>query len=140
LAHAAQLLGLGRWLLDSAVSYAKQRKQFGREIGQFQAIKHLLAEVVTELELARPLVFAAAVALAEPGGGNAARDVSAARVAAADAAYLAARVSLQVHGAIGYTAEHDVGLWLTKVRALMTTWGTQTYHRARVAGSWKDAT
>lgn len=130
-ATAAQLLGAGRWLLDTSVSYAKQRAQYGRPIGQYQAVKHLLADVVTQLELARPLLHGAAVALAGHAP-TAARDVSAARVAGADAAYLAARTALQVHGAIGYTAEHDLGLWLTKVRALRSAWGTQEFHRGRV--------
>ncbi|WP_370962146.1 acyl-CoA dehydrogenase family protein [Amycolatopsis sp. cg9] len=127
LAVAAQLLGAGQWLLDSSVAYAKQRSQYGRAIGEYQAIKHLLADVATRLELARPLLHGAAVA-----GGTFARDVSAAKVMAGDAAYLAARTALQVHGAIGYTAEHDLGLRLTKVRALAGAWGTGSFHRARV--------
>ena len=129
LAVAAQLAGAGRWLLDSSVAYAKQRSQYGKPIGQYQAVKHLLADVATRLELATPLVHGAAVALT---AGPAPRDVSAARVAAADAAYLAARTALQVHGAIGYTEEHPLGLWLTKVRALVAAWGTQAFHRNRV--------
>jgi len=68
----------------------------------------------------------------DAGHAAAERDVSAARVACADAAYLAARTALQVHGAIGYTAEHDLSLWLTKVRALRSAWGTQSWHRRRV--------
>ncbi|MFD8498167.1 acyl-CoA dehydrogenase family protein [Amycolatopsis sp. NPDC059657] len=128
LATTAQLLGLGRWLLDTSVAYAKQRKQYGREIGQYQAIKHLLADVVTRLELAKPLLYAAALSLLP-------RDVSAAKVAVADAAHLAARTGLQVHGAIGYTAEHPLGARLTKVRALVAAWGTQGFHRARVLES-----
>ena len=66
------------------------------------------------------------------GPGTAARDISAAKVACADAAYRAARAALQVHGAIGYTAEHDLSLWLAKVRALVPAWGSQAEHRARV--------
>ncbi|WIX90159.1 acyl-CoA dehydrogenase family protein [Amycolatopsis sp. DG1A-15b] len=127
LAVAAQLLGAGQWLLDTSVAYAKQRRQYGRAIGEYQAIKHLLADVVTRLELARPLLYGAAVA-----GETFARDVSAAKVMAGDAALLAARTALQVHGAIGYTAEHDLGLRLTKVRALAGAWGTGSFHRARV--------
>ena len=127
LAVAAQLLGAGQWLLDTSVAYARQRRQYGRAIGEYQAVKHLLADVVTRLELARPLLHGAAVA-----GQTFPRDVSAAKVMAADAAYLAARTALQVHGAIGYTAEHDLGLRLTKVRALAGAWGTGTFHRARV--------
>jgi alkylation response protein AidB-like acyl-CoA dehydrogenase len=125
LGTTAQMLGAGRWLLDTSVAYAKQRRQYGKEIGQYQAIKHLLADVVTKLELARPLLHAAAVTMT-------ARDVSAAKVAAADAAYLAARTALQVHGAIGYTAEHPLSLRLTKVRALVSAWGTSAFHRDRV--------
>ncbi|SFW84982.1 acyl-CoA dehydrogenase family protein [Amycolatopsis australiensis] len=127
LAVAAQLLGAGQWLLDASVAYARQRSQYGRAIGEYQAIKHLLADVVTRLELARPLLHGAAVAR-----DTFTRDVSAAKVMAGDAAYLAARTALQVHGAIGYTAEHDLGLRLTKVRALAGAWGTGAYHRARV--------
>lgn len=129
LATAAQLLGAGQWLLDTSVSYAVQRRQYGREIGQYQAIKHLLADVATKLELARPLVHGAAVADRTP---TRSREVSAAKVAAADAAYLAARTGLQVHGAIGYTAEHPLGQRLTKVRALVGAWGTSAFHRARL--------
>ncbi|WP_410639055.1 acyl-CoA dehydrogenase family protein [Amycolatopsis sp. lyj-346] len=127
LAVAAQLLGAAQWLLDTSVAYAKQRKQYGRFIGEYQAIKHLLADVVTRLELARPLLHGAAVA-----GETFARDVSAAKVMAGEAALLAARTALQVHGAIGYTAEHDLGLRLTKVRALAGAWGTGSFHRERV--------
>lgn len=129
LAVSAQLLGAGQGLLDAATAYAKQRTQYGRPIGEYQAVKHLLADVVTQLELARPLVYGAAVAA---GGPTFTRDVSAAKVMAADAAHLAARTSLQVHGAIGYTAEHDVGPRLMKVRALLGAWGDAAFHRDRV--------
>ena len=95
LATAAQLLGAGERVLADSVAYVKQRKQFGREIGSYQAIKHALADVRIALDFARPLVFGAALG---------AIDVSAAKVACADAAYLASRTGLQVHGAIGYTA------------------------------------
>src|SRR5699024_2797035 len=109
----------------------KQREQYGKPIGQNQAVKHLLADVAARLEMSRPLLYGAAVALGD-GEATASRDVSAAKVAAGRAAYLAARTALQVHGAIAYTAEHDLGLWLTKVRALLGVWGDATFHRARV--------
>jgi alkylation response protein AidB-like acyl-CoA dehydrogenase len=125
LATSAQLLGLGERILADTVTYAKQRRQFGREIGSYQAIKHALADVRIALDFARPLVWGAAL---DPTP----RDVSAAKVACADAAYLASRTGLQVHGAIGYTQEFDLSLWLTKVRALVTAWGTPAFHRARV--------
>ncbi|MQA83887.1 MAG: acyl-CoA dehydrogenase [Streptosporangiales bacterium] len=131
LATAAQMLGAGRALLEMATGHAKARVQFGRPVGSFQAVKHRLADVYVALELARPLLFGAAIAVADRSEA-AARDVSAAKVACAEAAYRAARAALQVHGAVGYTRECDLGLWLTKVRALMSAWGTGTVHRARV--------
>ena len=123
LAVSAQLLGLGEHLLATSVDYVKQRRQFGREIGSYQAIKHRLADVRIALDFARPLVLGAALAEVP---------ASAAKVAAGDAAYAASRAALQVHGAIGYTRELDLSLWLLKVRALLTAWGTPAEHRARV--------
>ena len=134
LATAAQILGAGYAVLDRATEYAQQRVQFGRPIGQFQAVKHQLADVLVGLELARPLLFGAALAFAGDSS-TFGRDISAAKVACTDAAYRAARVSLQVHGAIGYTAEYDLALWLTKIRALTSAWGTQRLHRACVLQS-----
>ena len=123
LAVSAQLLGAGERVLADSVAYVKQRKQFGREIGSYQAIKHALADVRIALDFARPLVFAAALSEISP---------SAAKVAAGDAAYLASRTGLQVHGAIGYTAELDLSIWITKIRALVSAWGTPAHHRARI--------
>ena len=131
LACAAQLLGAGRALLEASVRHAGQRTQFGRPIGAFQAVKHRLADVAIGLEFAGPLLDAAAGAL-DTSSRHAARDVSAAKVACTDAARRAARAALQVHGAIGYTEEHDLHLWLLKVRALAGAWGSQAEHRARV--------
>ena len=131
LATAAQLVGAGQAMLDLSVDYAKQRSQFGRVIGSYQAIKHKLADVHIALELARPLVYGAALSLADHSP-DAARDVSAAKAAASDAALLSARASLQTHGAIGYTAEHDLSQWLLRVQALRSAWGDPTSHRRRV--------
>lgn len=134
-ATAAQLQGLGQAMLAIGTEYAKARKQFGREIGQFQAIKHHLAEVAIALEMARPLLYGAALALdgtADSAPADVDRDVSAAKVACGAAAYRAARASLQVLGAIGYAQEHDLSLYLTKTRALLSAWGTPAVHRARV--------
>lgn len=131
LATAAQLVGAGQTMLDMTVEYAKQRSQFGRLIGSYQAIKHKLADAHIALELARPLLYGAALALAE-NSPDTARDVSAAKAAAADAALLSARASLQTHGAIGYTTEHDLSQWLLRVQALRSAWGDPTFHRRRV--------
>ena len=134
LACSAQLLGAGRALLEMSVGHARVRTQFGQPIGAFQAVKHKLADVAIALEFARPLLDAAAAAIADDAA-TAARDISAAKVACGDAASLAARAALQVHGAIGYTAEHDLSLWLTKVRALVPAWGSQAEHRRRVTAA-----
>jgi alkylation response protein AidB-like acyl-CoA dehydrogenase len=126
LACAAELLGCGERLLADSVTYVGQRKQYGRSIGSFQAIKHALADVRIALDFARPLVHGAAVGLDHTS-------VSAAKIGAGDAATLAARTALQVHGAIGYTAEFDLGLWINRVRALVGAWGDASYHRGRIA-------
>lgn len=131
LATSAQLVGAGQAMLDLSVAYAKQRSQFGRLIGSYQAIKHKLADVHIALELARPLVYGAALSFAA-GSPETPRDISAAKAAASDAALLSARASLQTHGAIGYTAEHDLSQWLLRVQALHSAWGDPATHRRRV--------
>ncbi|WP_374999490.1 acyl-CoA dehydrogenase family protein [Aeromicrobium sp. CTD01-1L150] len=125
LATAAELLGAGERVLENSVAHVKQRSQFGRAIGSYQAIKHQLADVRIALDFARPLVHGAAV-------NPKPRAVSAAKVQAAEAANRAARVGLQVHGAIGYTAELDLSLWLLRIRALIPAWGTPAHHRERL--------
>ncbi|MEU3353756.1 acyl-CoA dehydrogenase [Streptomyces sp. NPDC037389] len=122
-ATAAQALGVGYALLDRTVAHAGRRVQFGAAIGSFQAVKHRLADAVIGLEFARPLLYGAAVALAAGSPGVRA-EVAAAKAAACDAAYAAARTALQVHGAIGYTSEYDLSLWLGKARALRQAWGS----------------
>ncbi|WP_151479257.1 acyl-CoA dehydrogenase family protein [Streptomyces albicerus] len=125
LATAAQALGVGLALLDRTVAYVRQRSQFGVPVGSFQAVKHRLADAKIALEFARPLLFGAALSM-DPA------DVAAAKVTACEAAYRTARTALQLHGAIGYTAEYDLSLWLTKARALRTAWGTPSECRELV--------
>ncbi|AMW08213.1 acyl-CoA dehydrogenase [Streptomyces qaidamensis] len=131
LVTAAQALGLGRALLERTVEYVRQRTQFGVAVGSFQAVKHRLADTLIALEFAQPLVYAAALALAadDPAAG---REVAAAKVSACEAAYGAARTALHLHGAVGYTAEPDLSLWIRKARPLRTAWGTPAVCRARV--------
>ncbi|MBX9393279.1 acyl-CoA/acyl-ACP dehydrogenase [Streptomyces sp. TRM72054] len=117
LVTAAQALGVGEALLDRTVAYVRQRTQFGVPIGSFQAVKHRLSDAKTALEFTRPLVFGAALTMSPA-------DVAAAKVTACEAAYATARTALQLHGAIGYTAEYDLSLWLTKARALHGAWGS----------------
>ncbi|MEU9604182.1 acyl-CoA dehydrogenase family protein [Streptomyces sp. NPDC048057] len=114
---AAQSLGVGLALLERTVAYVTQRVQFGTPIGSFQAVKHRLTDTLVGLEFARPLVYGAALTLDR-------RDVAAAKVATADAVYAAARAALQLHGAVGYTDELDLALWLRKARPLRGAWGT----------------
>lgn len=132
LGTAAELLGLGHTTLDLAVAHAKDRHQFGVAIGTFQAVKHQLADVGKELHFARPLVHRAAHSLAT-GDGDRAVHVAAAKAAAGRAAELAGRASLQVHGAIGYTVEHDLHLFLKRIWTLVPAWGSPAAHRRRIA-------
>ncbi|QES50623.1 acyl-CoA dehydrogenase [Streptomyces venezuelae] len=120
---AAQCLGVGEALLARTVDYVKQRTQFGAPVGGFQAVKHRLADTLLGLEFARPLVWAGAVRLDR-------RDVAAAKLAAGGAAYRAAATALQLHGAVGYTEELDLSLWLRKSRPLRDAWGTPSACRA----------
>lgn len=130
-ATAAQALGTGEALLRATVEYVKRRTQFGVAIGSFQAVKHRLADTLTGLEFARPLLYGAALALAEetPRAGA---DVAAAKVTAGEAAHAAARAALQLHGAVGYTDELDLSLWLRKARPLRDAWGAPGACRERV--------
>jgi alkylation response protein AidB-like acyl-CoA dehydrogenase len=133
-ATAAELLGLADRMIAMAAGYAKERHQFGKPIGSFQAVKHLLAGARVQLEFARPVVYAAAWALDE-AQPDASRAASVAKAYASDAANEAARVSLQVHGAIGYTWECDLQLFLKRAWALASAWGSAADHRARVLDS-----
>ncbi|MFJ6948537.1 acyl-CoA dehydrogenase family protein [Streptomyces wuyuanensis] len=133
LATAAQALGVGLALLARTVEYVGQRTQFGAPIGSFQTVKHRLADTLIALEFARPLVHGAALTLA-------AADVAAAKTAAGEAAYAAARTALQLHGAVGYTDELDLSLWLRKARPLRDAWGTPARCRAAVLEGYASAT
>lgn len=124
---ACQMLGLGQRAIDMSVGYASDRTQFGKPIGSYQAVKHLLATAQTAIEFARPVVHAAA---AEFGVGNAVAEarVSHAKIAAGEAADKAAKTAVQVHGAMGFTWEADVHFLLKRVIGLDREWGTRTDH------------
>jgi alkylation response protein AidB-like acyl-CoA dehydrogenase len=134
---AAELVGLADRMITIAADYAKERKQFGRAIGSFQAVKHLLAGAQVKLEFARPVTYAAAWSLAHRTP-DASRRASMAKAYASEAATEAARVSLQVHGAIGYTWECDLHLFLKRAWALAPAWGDAAEHRSRVLASVID--
>ncbi len=132
LGAAAQLVGLGVRMIEMTVDYVKERTQFGAPVGSYQAVKHHLASAHVKIEYARPVVYRAAYAIAhdEP---DRRRDVSFAKVYAGDAAGAAARAALQCHGAIGYSFEYDLHLWMKRAWVLQTAWGTAAFHRNRVA-------
>ena len=114
------------------MAYAAERKQFGKPIGSYQAIKHHLASAQVRVEFARPVVHAAAGL--PPGTGTFARArVSHALLAAGEAADFAVRQSLQVHGAMGYSWEVDVQFCLKRALWLTHAWGSPAHHRDRVA-------
>ncbi|MGH8809959.1 MAG: acyl-CoA dehydrogenase family protein [Noviherbaspirillum sp.] len=131
LAAAAQLLGLTQRMLDLSIDYTAQRKQFGKPVGSYQAVKHHLADVAIKLEFARPVVYRAAYALAQQQP-LAAVHVSHAKVAAAEAALLAARNGIQVHGAMGYTWEMDLQIFMKMAWALDAACGDRSFHLARM--------
>jgi alkylation response protein AidB-like acyl-CoA dehydrogenase len=132
LAAAAQLLGLAQQMLDLTVGYTKIRKQFGKPIGSFQAVKHHLADALLALEMARPVVYRAAYSLAHQAPA-ASQHVSAAKARASEAALLVGRKALQCHGAIAYSYEHDLQLWMKRTWSLAAAWGDAAAHRTRIA-------
>jgi len=136
-AAAAQLLGLGRQLIDLSVEYAKGRVQFGQPIGAFQAVKHHIANALTKLEFARPPVYFAAHSLAN-GMPTCDLDVSTAKALASDAAQLCSRVALQCHGAIAYTYEYQAHMWMKRVLVLRESAGSARWHRKRAAAVLLD--
>ncbi|HEU5301084.1 MAG TPA: acyl-CoA dehydrogenase [Acidimicrobiia bacterium] len=131
LGTAAQLVGLARRMILMTVEYVAERRQFGVPVGSFQAVKHHLADARIALEFARPLVYRAAWSLATDDV-EASIHVSMAKAQASDAATLAARKALQCHGAIGYSDEHDLHLFMKRTWALAAAWGDAPWHRDRV--------
>jgi alkylation response protein AidB-like acyl-CoA dehydrogenase len=119
------------------VLYATQRKQFGVAIGTFQAVKHRLANAKVKVEYARSVVYRAAHSVAT-GAATRPVDVSMAKIAAGEAALFASKESLQVHGAIGYTYEQDLHVWMKRAWSLDLAFGTGAWHRKRVADAVID--
>lgn len=128
---AAFLVGLAERSLDMAVDYAKQRRQFGKPIGAFQAVQHHLANALLALRFAKPPLWRAAWAL-QTGAPDASQAVSAAKAMASDASDAVTRTALQVHGAIGYTFEYDLHLFHKRAIALQRAWGDAAWHRSRI--------
>jgi alkylation response protein AidB-like acyl-CoA dehydrogenase len=129
---AAQLVGLCARMIELAVAYARERRQFGKPIGTHQAIKHPLAAAQVKLEFARPVLYAAAARAGSLDERSQAA-ISHAKIAAADAADCAARTALQVHGAMGYSWEVDLHFYMKRAWALAGAWGDRGFHLRRLS-------
>jgi alkylation response protein AidB-like acyl-CoA dehydrogenase len=131
-ALAAELTGIAQRTMEMAVQYAKERQQFGRPIGSYQAVSHLCAQMLLETESARSATYYAAWA-AEASPEELPLAASMAKAYASDAGWRVPGESLQVHGGIGFTWEHDLHLWLKRGRVDASSFGDAHWHRERVA-------
>jgi alkylation response protein AidB-like acyl-CoA dehydrogenase len=129
---AAQQCGLADRMLELTADYVRDRRQFGVPVGSFQAVKHQLANARIALEFARPLLYRAAASITDTDPDTSVH-VSMAKAKADAAAQQTARAALQCHGAIGYTTEYDLHLYLKRSWALTRAWGDAAWHRRRVA-------
>ena len=131
-AICGEMLGAMTEAFERTVEYLKSRSQFGVLIGTFQALKHRAATMFIEIELSRSTVMAAARAL-DDGSSDAQLQVSNAKARCSDALILVTNEALQMHGGIGMTDEHDIGLFMKRARALEFAFGDAAYHRQRFA-------
>ena len=131
-ALAVETVGAAQAIFDITLAYAKQREQFGVPIGSFQAIKHKFADMMIALERARSLGYFAALTIAEDDSRRTSA-TSVAKAAAGDCQRLLAKEGIQIHGGIGYTWEHDMHLYVRRIKSGEPLFGTSTWHRARVA-------
>jgi alkylation response protein AidB-like acyl-CoA dehydrogenase len=132
---AAQQLGLALAAVDLATEFAKGREQFGRPIGSFQAVKHLLAEMLVKAEVARAAVYAAACAFDDASDDDPDRAASAAKVMAGEAALFNGKTGIQVHGGMGFTWEVDAQRYWKRAVVLDGTFGQSDHHAALVAAT-----
>jgi len=132
LAVAAELLGLAEMAFERTVAYLKERKQFGRIIGEFQALQHRCATLYTDLAITRAALIHAQQTLAA-GGAKATAAVSMAKSRAGTTATLAVQEAVQMHGGMGMTDEFDAGLYMKRARVLQELWGDADFHADRLA-------
>jgi alkylation response protein AidB-like acyl-CoA dehydrogenase len=132
-AVSAQLLGIAEATLELALAYAKQREQFGRSIGSFQAIKHMLADMFVRQELARAAVYAAGATLDHPEVGDVDQAARGAKIVAGESAMKNARACIQIHGGMGYTWEIPAHYYLKRCWVLESTFGAAEEHAEHVA-------
>ncbi len=131
-ALALEMVGTAQTIFDVTLEYAKQREQFGVPIGSFQAIKHKFADMIVVLERARATGYFAALTIAE-NDPRRATATSVAKAAAGDCQRLLAKEGIQIHGGIGYTWEHDMHLYVKRVKSGEALFGTSATHRAKIA-------
>jgi alkylation response protein AidB-like acyl-CoA dehydrogenase len=131
-ATALEIVGTAQTIFDVTLEYAKQREQFGVPIGSFQAIKHKFADMIVSLERARATGYFAALTIAEDDPRRTSA-TSVAKVAAGDCQRLLAKEGIQIHGGIGYTWEHDMLLYVKRVKSLEPLFGSSGTHRAHIA-------
>jgi alkylation response protein AidB-like acyl-CoA dehydrogenase len=131
-ALALEMVGTAQTIFDTALEYAKQREQFGVPIGSFQAIKHKFADMMISLERARSLGYFAALTIAEDDSRRTSA-TSIAKAAAGDCERMFGKEGIQILGGIGYTWEHDMQLFVRRVKSGELLFGTSTWHRARIA-------
>jgi alkylation response protein AidB-like acyl-CoA dehydrogenase len=130
---AAEMVGLASASLDLTVDYLKQRRQFGRLIGEFQALQFRAAHLFGEIEIARSAVLKAQQLLDE-NSSEAVAMVSVAKAKAGSASRLAVQEAVQMHGGIGMTDEHDIGLYMKRQRVLDEMFGDSDFHAGLLAG------
>lgn len=132
LAVALEIVGTAQRAFDTTLAYVREREQFGVPIGSFQAVKHKMADQLVALERARSTGYFAAATLAEDDPRRASA-VAVAKVAAGECQRLVAKETIQLHGGIGYTWEHDAHLLVKRMRSGEALFGTSAEHRARLA-------
>lgn len=133
---AAELLGAGGAAFESTVAYIKERKQFGKIIGEFQGLQHRASHLYSEYQLARSAVLASLTALDE-GDENAPKYCAMAKAKLAGFARLAAQEGVQMHGGVGMTDEYDIGLYMKRIRVLQELLGDASYHGDQLAAQNK---
>jgi hypothetical protein len=131
---AAFLVGIASATTEIAVAYARERVQFGRPIGSFQAVKHMCADMLVRTEVARASVYAAGVLL-DDGGGDVERAVRGAKLIASEAAFVNGKTCIQVHGGMGFTWEVDAHLYLKRAAVLSATFGSPDEHARAIAAT-----
>jgi len=131
-ALALEIVGTAQTIFDVTLEYAKQREQFGVPIGSFQATKHKFADMLIALERARATGYFAALTIAEHDDQHTIA-TSVAKAAAGDCQRLIGKEGIQIHGSVGYTWEHDMHLYVKRMKSGEAQFGTSATHRARIA-------